>query len=68
MHDVIVCLKKNQSTPRPSEHPPVMGGKMSKRLGIMLLYIRPSLFTSLFLILFPMRIARVSLNVVLIFG
>ena len=26
------CLKKNQSTPRPSEHPPVMGGKMSKRL------------------------------------
>ena len=27
------CLKKNQSTPRPSEHPPVMGGKMSKRLG-----------------------------------
>ena len=28
-----VCLKKNQTTPRPSEHPPVMGGKMSKRLG-----------------------------------
>ena len=27
------CLKKNQSTPRPSEHPPVMGEKMSKRLG-----------------------------------
>ena len=27
------CLKKNQNTPRPSEHPPVMGGKMSKRLG-----------------------------------
>ena len=27
-------LKKNQSTPRrPSEHPPVMGEKMSKRLG-----------------------------------
>ena len=25
--------KKNQSTPRPSEHPPVMGEKMSKRLG-----------------------------------
>ena len=22
-------LKKNQNTPRPSEHPPVMGGKMS---------------------------------------
>ena len=27
------CLKKNQSTPRPSEHPPVMGEKMSKCLG-----------------------------------
>ena len=27
------CLKKNQTTPRPSEHPPVMGGKLSKRLG-----------------------------------
>ena len=27
------CLKKNQTTPRPSEHPPVMGEKMSKRLG-----------------------------------
>ena len=26
-------LKKNQNAPRPSEHPPVMGGKMSKRLG-----------------------------------
>ena len=25
-------LKKNKTTPRPSEHPPVMGGKMSKRL------------------------------------
>ena len=25
--------KKNQSAPRPSEHPSVMGGKMSKRLG-----------------------------------
>ena len=22
------CLKKNQSTPRPSEHPPVMGEKI----------------------------------------
>ena len=30
---VVHCLKKNQSTPRPSEHPPVMGEKMSKRLG-----------------------------------
>ena len=28
-----LSLKKNQSTPRPSGHPPVMGGKMSKRLG-----------------------------------
>ena len=27
------CLKKNQSTPRPSEHPPVMGGEMSKRFA-----------------------------------
>ena len=27
------CLKKNQTTPRPSEHPPVMGEIMSKRLG-----------------------------------
>ena len=26
-------LKKNQSTPRPSEHPPVMGEKVSKRIG-----------------------------------
>ena len=26
-------LKKNQSTPRPSEHLPVKGGKMSKGLG-----------------------------------
>ena len=26
-------LKKNQKTPRPSEHPPVRGEKMSKRLG-----------------------------------
>ena len=26
-----VCLKKNQTTPRPSEHPPVMGEKMSYR-------------------------------------
>ena len=25
-------LKKNQNAPRPSEHPPVRGGKMSKRL------------------------------------
>ena len=26
-------LKKNQNAPRPSAHPPVRGGKMSKRLG-----------------------------------
>ena len=26
-------LKKNQNALRPSEHPPVRGGKMSKRLG-----------------------------------
>ena len=26
-------LKKNQNAPRPSEHPPVRGRKMSKRLG-----------------------------------
>ena len=30
---IYVFLKKNQNTPRPSEHPPVMGGKMSERLG-----------------------------------
>ena len=30
----VVCfLKKNQNAPRPSEHPPVRGGEMSKRLG-----------------------------------
>ena len=28
-----VCLKKNLNAPRPSEHPPVRGEKMSKRLG-----------------------------------
>ena len=33
MDVTIVYLKKNQSTPRPFEHPPVMGGNMSKRLG-----------------------------------
>ena len=26
------CLKKNQNARRPSKHPPVRGGKMSKRL------------------------------------
>ena len=29
----LLCLKKNQNAPRPSEHPPVRGVKMSKRLG-----------------------------------
>ena len=34
LHDTrLVCLKKNHNAPRPSEHLPVMGGKMSKRLG-----------------------------------
>ena len=32
-YEIHCCFKKKQSTPRPSEHPPVMGGKMSKRLG-----------------------------------
>ena len=27
------CFKKNLNAPRPSEHPPVMGEKISKRLG-----------------------------------
>ena len=27
------CSKKNQNAPRPSEHPPVRGENMSKRLG-----------------------------------
>ena len=31
--NLLEYLKKNQSAPRPSEHPPVMGGKMSKRLN-----------------------------------
>ena len=31
--EYVVYLKKNQTTPRPSEHPPVMGKKMSKRSG-----------------------------------
>ena len=29
----VYCLKKNQNAPRPSEHPPVRGEKMSKLLG-----------------------------------
>ena len=28
------CLKKNHSTPRPSEHPPLTGENMSKRLTV----------------------------------
>ena len=31
--DKVHCLKKNQKAPRPSEHPPVKGEKMSKRLA-----------------------------------
>ena len=33
-------LKKNQNAPRPSEHPPVRGEKMSKRLGCQRLQIQ----------------------------
>ena len=31
--DGCCCIKKNQNAPRPSEHPPVREGEMSKRLG-----------------------------------
>ena len=31
-HARVFFLKKNQNARRPSEHPPVMGEKMSKRL------------------------------------
>ena len=30
---IMRILKKNQNAPRPCEHPPVRGGKMSNRLG-----------------------------------
>ena len=30
----VKCLKRNQNAPRPSEHPPVRGGEMSKRLPV----------------------------------
>ena len=30
--NVVACLKKNLNASRPSEHPPVRGGEMSKRL------------------------------------
>ena len=33
MEWVYMFLKKNQNAPRPSEHTPVRGEKMSKRLG-----------------------------------
>ena len=33
LSDVWIFLKKNLSASRPSEHPPVRAGKMSKRLG-----------------------------------
>ena len=32
-NNMIRFLKKNQNTPRSSEHPPLMGEKMSERLG-----------------------------------
>ena len=32
-HTYSCWLKKNQNVPRPSEHPSVRGGKMSRRLG-----------------------------------
>ena len=31
--NVVRYLKKDQNAPKPSEHPPVRGGEMSKRLG-----------------------------------
>ena len=31
--DPCCCLKRNQNAPRPSEHLPVRGGGISKRLG-----------------------------------
>ena len=33
LYSVCKCLKKNHNAPRPSEHPPVRGEKISKRLG-----------------------------------
>ena len=30
---LLLCLKKNQNAPRPSEYPSVRGENMSKRLG-----------------------------------
>ena len=35
-----MCLEKNQNAPRLSEHPPVMGKKMSKRLGGIIVHVR----------------------------
>ena len=29
-----VCLTKNQNAPRPYDHPPVRGEKLSSRLGV----------------------------------
>ena len=37
------CLKKNQNAPRPSEHPPVMGKKMSNTKP---LFVQLIVFTS----------------------
>ena len=39
-YDVDNCLKKNQTAPRPSEHPPVGGEKMSKRLSWIKVVVR----------------------------
>ena len=41
-------LKKNQNAPRPSEHPPVMGKKMSKRLDLFCLTAYDDVPTHLF--------------------
>ena len=32
------CLKKNQNAPRPSEHSPVRGGEMSKRVFVVVFF------------------------------
>ena len=37
----LLSLKKNQNAPRPSEHPPVRGRKMSKRLGWIKEFVYP---------------------------
>ena len=37
---VVCCLKKNQSTPRPSEHPPVMGEKVAQLFVVVVSHIQ----------------------------